>query len=259
MKLGLNIDHIAVLREARKVNDPDPIEALFIADKSGVDLITIHLREDRRHIHDDDAKAVVTLSKLPVNIECAVDESIISIVCSLKPNKATLVPEKREEVTTEGGLNLQTQYDKIKQAITRLKAEEIKTSLFIEPCENAVKMSKELGADSVELHTGKYANIYAMLNSNMSQTRYAVDSLKLPRESLEILLKEEMKKIQTAAKIATKLGLYCAAGHGLNYKNVTAICEIEEIVELNIGQSIVARSIFTGLENAVQDMRALIG
>ncbi len=259
MKLGLNIDHIAVLREARQVNDPNPLHALSIAESNGVDLITIHLREDRRHIHDDDAKAVVELSKLPVNIECAVDEKIIDIITNLKPHKTTLVPEKREEVTTEGGLNLEAGYEKIKNAITKLKANEIEVSLFIEPCKKAIELSKALGADAVELHTGKYANIYAMLHSNLSRTRYAVESLKLPRESLSILLSEEIEKIQTAAKTATNLGLKCAAGHGLNYQNVGTIASLDEIDELNIGQSIIARSVFTGLDSAIAEMKALIG
>jgi pyridoxine 5-phosphate synthase len=259
MKLGLNIDHIAVLREARRVNDPDPLQALSIAQVAGADLITIHLREDRRHIHDDDAKAVVELSKLPVNIECAVDESIIDIICKLKPHKATLVPEKREEVTTEGGLNLQSQYERIKKAVTKLKENEIEVSLFIEPCKKAVELSRELGADAVELHTGKYANIYAMLHTNMSRTRYAVAGMNLPRESLEILLSEEIEKIKIASQTAVNLGLACVAGHGLNYQNVSVIAQIEKIEELNIGQSIIARSVFTGLESAIADMKALIG
>ena len=258
MKLGLNIDHIAVLREARQVNDPNPLHALSIAEMSGVDLITIHLREDRRHIHDDDAAAVVAMSKLPVNIECASDEAIIDIISKLKPHKATLVPEKREEVTTEGGLNLESGHEKIKKAIEKLHANEIEVSLFIEPCKKAVEMSKALGADAVELHTGKYANIYAMLHTNLSRTRYSVKGLELPRESLEILLSEEIEKIQTAAKTAIGLGMKCAAGHGLNYQNVEAIATMSDIDELNIGQSIIARSVFSGLGAAILDMKALI-
>lgn len=259
MKLGLNIDHIAVLREARKVNDPDPINALAIAERTGVDLITIHLREDRRHIHDEDAKRVVELSKLPVNIECSTDDNIIDIICALKPNKATIVPEKREEVTTEGGLNLKTQYEKIKKAVEKLKSNEIETSLFIEPCKKAVEISMELGADGVELHTGKYANIFAMLYSNISRTRYTIDGIKLPRESLDILLSEEIAKVLTSSEKAVEIGLKCAAGHGLNYQNTSNISSISTIEELNIGQSIIARSVFTGLEQAIKDMRMLIG
>jgi pyridoxine 5-phosphate synthase len=259
MTLGVNIDHIAVLREARKVNDPSPIDALAICEKAGVDLITIHLREDRRHIHDDDAEMVVKLSRLPVNIECCADEAIVNIVCGLKPHKATLVPEKREEVTTEGGLALDKQYDKLKKAIATLQDSDIKVSLFIEPCKKAVELSKALGADGVELHTGKYSNIYATLYSNISRTRYAVPSLNLPRESLQILLDEEIEKIRVASVTAKALGLNLAAGHGLNYQNIATILSINEIEELNIGQSIIARSVFTGLETAIKDMRALVG
>ena len=259
MKLGLNIDHIAVLREARKVNDPDPLQALGIAQRSGVDLITIHLREDRRHIHDDDASAIVSLSHLPVNIECATDEKIIKIIKILKPNKATLVPEKREEVTTEGGLNLESGYEKIKNAIQELKASNIEVSLFVEPCKKIIELSKELGADAVELHTGKYANIYAMLYSNISRTRYAPADLDLPAKELEELLANEIEKIKLAAKTAVNLEMKCAAGHGLNYQNVGAIASLDEIDELNIGQSIIARSVFTGLDSAIAEMKALIG
>jgi pyridoxine 5-phosphate synthase len=259
MTLGVNIDHIAVLREARKVNDPSPIDALAVCEKAGADLITIHLREDRRHIHDDDAEMVVRLSRLPVNIECCADEAIVDIICSLRPHKATLVPEKREEVTTEGGLALDKGYEKLKTAITTLKAQDIKVSLFIEPCKKAVEFSKALGADGVELHTGKYANIFAALHSNISRTRYAIESLRLPRESLQILLDEEIEKIKTASQTAKALGLHLAAGHGLNYQNITPILAIKEIKELNIGQSIIARSVFTGLETAIKDMKALIG
>ncbi|MDY0238725.1 MAG: pyridoxine 5'-phosphate synthase, partial [Campylobacterales bacterium] len=170
MLLGVNIDHIAVLREAREINDPNPLDALGIVQRAGGDQITIHLREDRRHIQDEDAKLITKLSPLPVNIECAIAPSVTKIVRDLNPNRVTLVPEKREEVTTEGGLDLDKNYEKIKQSIDYFQEKNIELSLFIDPKIEYVKASKELGAEWIELHTGLYSNIYAMLYSNLRQT-----------------------------------------------------------------------------------------
>ena len=170
MQLGVNIDHIAVLREARKVADPDPIDALSICKRAGADQITIHLREDRRHMQDSDAKNIITLSSLPVNLECALSPEMIDIACALTPHRVTLVPEKREEVTTEGGLVVIGDQPKLKEAIRRLQAKEIGVSLFIDSTLAAVKASLDLGVEWIEFHTGKYANIYAMLYSNMQNT-----------------------------------------------------------------------------------------
>ena len=258
MKLGVNIDHIAVLREARKVNDPDPIDALGILKRSGADQITIHLREDRRHINDTDAKRIVELSSLPVNMECSIDEEIIDIVCALKPHRATLVPEKREEVTTEGGLDVIANFDKISKAIEKLKANEIDVSLFVDPDIEVIAACSDSGADMVELHTGEYANVYAMLYSNLSRSNHAIDSLNLPRGDLQERLRIAIADIENAAIYAAKSGLLVAAGHGLNYQNVQAIAALPNIVELNIGQSIIARSVWTGLEEAVKEMKRLI-
>jgi len=258
MKLGVNIDHVAVLREARKVNDPDILEALFCAISAGADQITIHLREDRRHIHDNDAYRIAKLSKVPLNLECAIDKEIIKIVCDIKPHRATLVPEKRQEVTTEGGLDLLAWKKEIKQTIKKLHQNEIAVSLFIDPTKEMVALSKELGADMVEFHTGEYANIYAMLYGNLAASKFSIQSLELPRATLEEKLQLSLKQIKQNAKYAKKLGLEVAAGHGLNYQNVSAIAQIKQIEELNIGQSIVARSVFVGLENAVKEMKELI-
>ncbi|MEF3191528.1 MAG: pyridoxine 5'-phosphate synthase [Campylobacterales bacterium] len=258
MLLGVNIDHIAVLREARRVNDPDILEALGVVRLAGADQITIHLREDRRHIHDEDAKRIVELARLPVNIECAPEPSIIKIIAELSPSRATIVPEKREEVTTEGGLDVERQEGRIKEAIERLHARDVEVSLFIEPSCEAVERSASLGASWVEFHTGGYANLHAMLYGGLANTRYAIPSLQLSRQELKEALKQELKRINEAAARARSLGLRVAAGHGLNYVNVLPIVAITEIEELNIGQSIIARSIFTGLERAVREMKELV-
>ena len=258
MKLGVNIDHIAVLREAREVNNPNLIDALSICDRAGANQITIHLREDRRHIQDRDVKDILMHSTLPVNLECSIDKSIIDIVCNLKPHRATLVPEKRQEVTTEGGLAISLDNQKLKDAIKRLKDNEIEVSLFIDPTIEAVELSRELGVEWVELHTGKYSNIFAMLFSNLPHSHHAIDNLKLKRSNLKTLLKNELKQISDVARLAKNIDLKVAAGHGLNYQNVKDIVKIEYIEELNIGQSIIARSIFTGLEKAIIDMKELI-
>lgn len=257
MTLGVNIDHIAVLREARKINDPDPLMALAICAQSGADQITIHLREDRRHIHDEDARRIVAASALPVNLECAIEPSIIDIICALRPHRATLVPEKREEVTTEGGLDVTGNYQSILDAIKKLNTAEIEVSLFIDPTREAIEASERLGAQWVELHTGSYANLYAMRHSALPHTHHAIESLNLSRRELDSLLENAYGAIVDAANYARSLGLKVAAGHGLNYQNIAPIVTIETIEELNIGQSIIARSVFTGLATAVSDMKAL--
>ncbi|WP_428738727.1 pyridoxine 5'-phosphate synthase [Sulfurimonas sp.] len=257
MKLGVNIDHVAVLREAREVNDPDILQALYVACQSGADQITIHLREDRRHIQDIDVKNIVMLSKVPVNLECAIDKDIIEIVCQNKPHRATLVPEKRHEITTEGGLELYNHSEDIKTAIAKLNASEIPVSLFVDPSIETMEKSKELGAQMVELHTGHFANLFAMLNSSLPYSNHSIKDLELSRQTLEQELANEIEKIKTAAKHAVGLGLEVAAGHGLNYHNVYKMVKISEIIELNIGQSIVARSVFTGLQSAVKEMKKL--
>ncbi len=258
MLLGVNIDHIAVLREARKINDPNPLDALGICKLSGADQITIHLREDRRHIHDNDAIAIIQQSSLPVNLECSINSDIIDIVCKLKPTRATLVPENRNEVTTEGGLNVKGNFEKLQKVIDKLHENEIEVSLFIDPNNEIIELSSQLEVEWIELHTGTFANIYAMLNTNLSQTHHTIKELELSKSELRNRLTKSIKEIETASKQAKKLNLKVAAGHGLNYQNVTLISKIPEIEELNIGQSIIARSVFTGLEKAIIDMRELI-
>jgi len=258
MKLGVNIDHIAVLREARGVNNPNLIDALSICERAGAEQITIHLREDRRHIQDKDVADIIAHSVLPVNLECAIDESIIDIVCALKPHRATLVPEKREEVTTEGGLALDLNNTKLTSAIKKLQESEIEVSLFIDPTLKDVELSSKLGVEWVEFHTGKYSNIWAMLYSNLAHSNHSINELCLPRAELKKMLKEELELLRKVSLCAKESNLEVAAGHGLNYQNVKEIVEIETIEELNIGQSIIARSVFVGLEKAILDMKELI-
>jgi pyridoxine 5-phosphate synthase len=256
MLLGVNIDHIAVLREARKVADPDPLDALGICKRAGADQITIHLREDRRHMQDSDAARIIRLSALPVNLECAIEPGMIEIACGFKPHRVTLVPEKREEVTTEGGLAVTGEQPRLKEAISRLQKEEIEVSLFIDPTLDAVRASLDLGVEWIEFHTGKYANIHAMLYSNLSKTHHSIPELDLSRKILKQMLNDELRNLRLLSCDAMELGLRVAAGHGLNMQNVKDIVEIETIEELNIGQSIIARSIYVGLEQAILDMKA---
>ena len=257
MSLGVNIDHVAVLREARRVNDPDILQALYVACESGADQITIHLREDRRHIQDLDVKNIMAQSKVPVNLECAIDNKILDIVCKMKPHRATLVPEKREEVTTEGGLDVFTYKERIAYAVEQLHDSIIPVSLFVDPTIEAINVSKEIGAEMVELHTGLFANLFAMLHSNLPHSNHSLKELELPRYELSNRLEKSLQDIKNAAIHANKIGLEVAAGHGLNYHNVHEMMKIEEIVELNIGQSIIARSVFTGLKDAIIEMKRL--
>jgi len=257
MKLGVNIDHVAVLREARRVNDPDILNALHVACANGADQITIHLREDRRHIQDIDVTNIMQHSSLPVNLECSINKDILNIVSKVVPHRATLVPEKREEVTTEGGLDVFTYEDEIRYAIEQLHDSIIPVSLFVDPTIQAMDKSKELGAEMVELHTGLFANIFAMLNSSLPHTNHSVKELELPRYELQSRLEKALEDIQAAATHAKTIGLEVAAGHGLNYHNVSYMMEINEITELNIGQSIIARSVFSGLADAVKEMKKL--
>ncbi|MDR2152753.1 MAG: pyridoxine 5'-phosphate synthase [Helicobacteraceae bacterium] len=257
MKLGVNIDHIAVLKAARKVGDPDVLQAVFVAAQNGADQITIHLREDRRHIDDYDAKRIVANSPIAVNMECAF--GVIDEVLKLRPFRATLVPEKREEVTTEGGLDLEKHFARIKRTVERLKEADIAVSLFVEPSKAAADLALRSGADMIELHTGRFSNLWAALYGVLARTPYAPNDLTaLNGGDLKREIDREIKKIKKTAAFARELGLQVAAGHGLNYHNVAAIAAIEAIEELNIGQSIVARAIWTGFGVAAREMAQLI-
>ncbi len=257
MKLGVNIDHIATIRNARKINEPDPLMALEILKQAGANQVTIHLRKDRRHINDFDAKRIIESSFLPVNMECSINEEIIDIICSLKPHRATLVPEKREEVTTEGGLDAIKNEKRVKRAIEKLHANDIEVSLFIDPDFEQIKKSKELNAEIIELHTGKYSNIFLALNTNINWTPNKLYK-NINRTTLKKELKTEFNLLKDAAKLAKDIELEVAAGHGLNYQNIKEILKIKEIEELNIGHSIIANAIFTGLFEAVKKMKDII-
>lgn len=258
MLLGVNIDHIATLREARKINDPDPLEAVYVCEKAGADQITIHLREDRRHIHDTDAERIVQNARIPVNIESSIDPDIIGIICRLKPHRVTLVPEKREEVTTEGGLDVHAQKDKIRKAIDRLQEQEIEVSLFIDPSREVVLASEKLGADMVELHTGHFANLHLMMHSSLPRMHHAIPSLQKSRMELQQELEQSIASLTVASRLGNDIGLIVAAGHGINYHNIKDLVQVPGLFELNIGQSIIARSVFTGLYEAVEEMKLLL-
>ena len=236
MRLYVNIDHVATVRQARQTDEPDPVRAAVLAELGGADGITIHLREDRRHIQDRDVRLLMETARTGVNLELAATSEILDLACELRPVQATLVPEKREEVTTEGGLSLSEapQVDSTRVALERLTAAGIRTSLFIDPDEIPIRASVELGVDAVELHTGEYAN--AALQGRA----------------------EQLDRLCRAASLARKLNLDVHAGHGLTYENVYPVAAIPEIEELNIGHSIVARAVFTGLEVAVRDMADIV-
>ena len=257
MKLGVNIDHIATLREARAINEPDPLMAVGICKEAGAEQITIHLREDRRHIDDFDVRRIIESSFLPVNVECSINESIVDIICDLKPHRVTIVPENRDEVTTEGGLDLFKNSDRIKNAIDKFLNNDIEVSLFIDPDIAQIEESKILGATMIELYTGKYANLFLALNTNINYTKHKLFE-NIDKKTLSKMLDDEIKIIKDSAVFAKDIGLVVAAGHGLNYQNVNKIVEIKEIEELNIGHSIIANSIFMGLEKAIKEMKKII-
>ena len=236
MRLGVNIDHIATLREARKTFEPDPIKGALIVRDAGADQITFHLREDRRHIQDEDVYKLRTVIKeIPLNMEMAPTEEMKRIALDVKPERITLVPEKREEITTEGGLDVVSIKDYLKEYIKDIKKAGIKVALFIDPEEKQIDASLDVGVDAIELHTGEYAN------SKTDTER-----------------KKQLDRIDKAAKYGKSIGLNVFAGHGLTYTNVQPIAKIIEIEELNIGHSIIANSVFWGLEEAVRKMKRLI-
>jgi pyridoxine 5-phosphate synthase len=235
MKLGVNIDHIATLRQARGGVEPDPVAAAIIALQAGADSIVCHLREDRRHIQDRDLELIRQVVPTRLNMEAAATQEIIEKALMMKPEIVTFVPEKREERTTESGLDVVAHSAKLREAIETLNSSGIEVSLFIDPNLSAIKESARLGAQAVELHTGVYAE---------SKTE----------EERETALED----LASAAVAAEKLGLFVAAGHGLNYHNVQDVVTIHEIQELNIGHSIISRAAFVGLTKAVEDMRYLI-
>ncbi len=234
MRLGVNIDHIATLRQARLGIEPEPLYAAFIVQEALADNVTMHLREDRRHIQESDVIAIKNAIKIPLNLEMSIASDIVDFALEVKPHQATLVPERRQELTTEGGLDVVSNAQQIKEVIEKLHSKGILVSLFINPDKKQIEESKKIGADSIEIHTGEYAN--APLQK---QFHFA-------------------NEILQAAQFAKSLGLYVHAGHGLNYKNVYLIAKIKEIEELNIGHSIISKAVFCGLKEAIIQMKQII-
>ena len=230
MRLGVNLDHIATLRQARGTAYPDPVQASTLAVMGGADQITVHLREDRRHIQDRDVYLLKQVLEIPLNLEIAATDEMIGIALEVMPHIVTLVPEKREELTTEGGLDVLGQNENLNHAIKRLKTAGIKVSLFVEAQEQHIEASKKLEADTVELHTGTYCDAPAAQQP------------------------KELRRLEHAATYAHQLGLEVVAGHGLHLRNVGPIAAIPEIVELNIGHAIIAHASFVGLQEAVSEM-----
>jgi pyridoxine 5-phosphate synthase len=234
LELGINIDHVATLRNARGTVYPDPLRAAALAEQAGADLITLHLREDRRHIKDADLFALRPLIKTRMNLECAVTPEMIEIACKVRPHDVCLVPEKREEVTTEGGLDVLGHYEAVKVATKKLVDAGIRVSLFIDPEEKQIKAARDVGATVVELHTGRYADL-----SGADQAK-------------------ELERIRKAAQFGKSIGLRVNAGHGLHEGNVQPIAKIIELSELNIGHAIVAEALFKGWQKAIADMKLLM-
>lgn len=229
------MDHVATVRQARRTVEPDPVAAAVLAELGGADGITIHLREDRRHIQDRDLELLRKTVQTRLNLEMALNEEIVRIALRVLPDQATLVPEKREEVTTEGGLDVLTHRDNLKAVVKRLKDAGIKVSLFVDPVVEIMRVSKQVGADAVELHTGSYAN---------ARTEEEVE--------------KELAKLKEAARVAGEAGLAVFAGHGLNYINILAIKTIPQLMEVNIGHSIVSRAVLVGIKKAVREMKDLL-
>lgn len=235
MRFALNVDHIATLRNARGEDQPDPVTFALLAEQAGIDGIVVHLREDRRHINERDVRLLRELITTKLDLEMAATDEIIKIACDVGPELATIVPERRQELTTEGGINVLDDITKFKNAIKELHKHEIEVSLFIEPDINQIDAAAEIEADFIEIHTGVFANSFT------EEEQF-----------------DELERIRLAAKHAKKLGLGVNAGHGLNYQNIKVFREIAEIDEVSIGHSIIARSVFTGIREAIREMRELI-
>ena len=232
--LGVNIDHVATLRQARRARYPDPVHAALAAELAGADSITLHLREDRRHIQDHDVLALRGLLQTRMNLELAVTEEMLAIAAAVRPSDCCLVPERRLEITTEGGLDVAAQAARIAEATAQLTAAGVRVALFIDPERRQIEAARAAGVPVVELHTGAYA------------------------EARGAAAATELERLRSAARVATSLGLEVHAGHGLNYYNVQPVAAVREIVELNIGHALVARALFVGLPAAVREMKALM-
>jgi pyridoxine 5-phosphate synthase len=233
-ELGVNIDHVATLRQARKTYEPEPVAAAVLSELGGADAITVHLREDRRHIQDRDVRVLRETVTIKLNLELSVADEIIDIACQIKPDQATIVPERREEVTTEGGLDVVAHQAATARSIEKLKNDGISVSLFLDPQPRQIELAKRLGADAIELHTGQYA---------------------LARGAAQ---EQQLVALVQAGKLIRDLGMHLHAGHGLNYHNVIPLARIPDMHELNIGHAIIARAVLVGLERAVREMKQLV-
>jgi pyridoxine 5-phosphate synthase len=233
-ELGVNIDHVATLRQARRTYEPDPVAAAALAELGGADGITVHLREDRRHIQDRDVRILRETVAMKLNLELSVAPEIVALACQIKPDQATIVPERREEVTTEGGLDVLSHQAATARAMEHLRAAGISVSLFLDPDPRQIELARQLGADAVELHTGQYA---------------------LARQAAQ---HEQLVSLTTAGKLICELGMHLHAGHGLNYHNVVPVTRIPHMRELNIGHAIISRAVLVGLERAVREMKQLM-
>jgi len=232
--LGVNIDHVATVRQARQTNEPDPVWAAAAAQLGGADCITVHLREDRRHIQDRDLRILKETVTVKLNLECALEPEMLAIACEIQPDQVCLVPESREEITTEGGLSVAQHQSKVSQAVEQLHTAGIKVSLFIDPTADQINAAATVGADAIEIHTGSYAN------------------------ATGVNREKEITKVELATLHGQKAELEVHAGHGLTYDNVIPIASIQGIQELNIGHSIISRSIFSGLKEAVREMKEIM-
>jgi pyridoxine 5-phosphate synthase len=235
LRLGVNIDHVATVREARRIEEPDPAWAVVLAELGGADQITLHLREDRRHIQDRDLVKVLSVASVPVNLEMAVTGEMIRIATDRRPRSATLVPERRKEVTTEGGLDVAGQRTAVRDAVGRLTAAGVRVSLFVDPDRAQLEAAAETGAHAVELHTGTYCQSWGTPGADA-----------------------ELGRLREAAARASQLGFAVHAGHGLNVRNVGPVARIPEVEELNIGHALIGRAIFIGLDRAVAEMKSVI-
>ena len=233
--LGVNIDHVATLRQARRTVEPDPVWAAALAELGGADAITVHLREDRRHIQDRDLEVLRRTVQVKLNLECAVAPEMVEIACRVRPDQVTIVPERRAEVTTEGGLDVVSHRGAVADAIARLRDAGIAVSLFLDPAAAQIETAAALGAGIVELHTGCYAN------------------------ADEAARQARLVELAGAGELVRRVGLELAAGHGLTYRNVVPVARLDGMGELNIGHSIVARAVLVGFREAVREMKALIG
>jgi pyridoxine 5-phosphate synthase len=235
LRLYVNVDHVATVREARRTDEPDPVRAAVLAELGGADGITVHLREDRRHVQERDVRLLLETARTGVNLELAAEEGVLRLAEDWRPMQVTFVPERREEVTTEGGLNIEEAGDRLVAAVAQMRAQGVRTALFVDAREEAMKSSAAVGAAAVELHTGEYAN------ARTPEGRAA-----------------QLERLRQAALAAVDLGLAVHAGHGLTYENVAPVAAIPEIEELNIGHSIVSRAVLVGLEGAVREMRSIM-